>query len=77
MVIHIKQGISGVLLDGSPVQIPFNSYQMSLAMDKNADSQNKSWDMVCDICVSNGFIDPRGNMNIDYIHINGLAKRFH
>ena len=77
MGIYIKQGISGELIDGSPVQIPFNSYQMVLAMDKNPASMNKSWDMVCDICVDNGFIDPRGQMNIDFIYINGLAKRFH
>jgi len=75
--IYIKQGISGVLINGDPYQIPFNSYQMVLANDKNPESMNKSWDMVCDICVDNGFIDPRGNMNIDYIYINGLAKRFH
>ena len=38
---------------------------------------NWAWDCVCDICVSNGFIDPRGNINIDCIVVNGKDRVFH
>ena len=60
-----------------PVDIPLNTKQMQLAMDANPNTMNKSWDMVCDICVANGFIDPRGNIDIDFIVVNGVKKRFH
>jgi len=60
-----------------PVDIPLNTKQMQLAMDANPITMNKSWDMVCDICVANGFIDPRGNIDIDFIVVNGVKKRFH
>ena len=60
-----------------PVDIPLNTKQMQLAMDANPMTMNKSWDMVCDICVANGFIDPRGNIDIDFIVVNGVKKRFH
>ena len=62
----IINGIVGSSVhDGSDIAIPFNSKQMQLALDRSDPSVlNLNWDMVCDICVSNGFIDPRGNMNI-------------
>ena len=50
---------------------------MQLASDTNPDTMNKSWDMVCDICVANGFIDPRGNVDIDFIVVNGVKHKFH
>ena len=57
----IINGITGThIATNIPVDIPFNSKQMQLALDKNPDTMNTSWDMVCDICVANGFLDPRG-----------------
>ena len=71
-------GLIGVhIATDIPVDIPLNTKQMQLAMDANPMTMNKSWDMVCDICVANGFIDPRGNMDIDFIVVNGVKKRFH
>ena len=71
-------GLIGVhIATDIPVDIPLNTKQMQLAMDANPITMNKSWDMVCDICVANGFIDPRGNMDIDFIVVNGVKKRFH
>ena len=77
MVGKLINGIKGVhIASGIPVDIPFNSKQMQLALDKS-DKQNDSWDMVCDICVANGFIDPRGNIDIDCLVIGGVQKVFH
>ena len=49
---------------------------MQLATNKDVDS-NWAWDCVCDICVSNDYIDPRGNIHIDFIIINGKDNVFH
>ncbi len=74
----IINGIKGRLVkDNSPISIPFNSKQMQLALDRNPDSINKSWNMACLIAISNGFIDPRGAVNIDHIVINGVDRVFH
>jgi hypothetical protein len=50
---------------------------MQLAMDKNPDSMNDSWDLMCKSLVGRGLVDPRGKVFIDYIVVNGLAKVFH
>lgn len=74
---NIVNGIRGRLVsDGSPIVIPFNAKQMQLATNKDVDS-NWAWDCVCDICVSNDYIDPRGNIHIDFIIINGKDNVFH
>mgnify|MGYP001164002121 FL=1 len=71
-------GLIGVhIATDIPVDIPLNTKQMQLASDTNPDTMNKSWDMVCDICVANGFIDPRGNVDIDFIVVNGVKHKFH
>ena len=45
MVGKLINGIKGVhIASGIPVDIPFNSKQMQLALDKS-DKQNDSWDM--------------------------------
>ncbi len=73
----IINGIRGSLVsDGSPIVIPFNSKQMQLALNKDIDL-NWAWDCVCDICVSNGYIDPRGNININALVVNGKDRVFH
>ncbi len=78
MNIDIRQGIVGThIATDIPVSIPFNGKQMQLALDKDPVTMNDSWDMVCDICVANGFIDPRDSIHIDHIVIDGVAKVFH
>lgn len=78
-MMKIINGIVGSSVhDGSDIAIPFNSKQMQLALDRSDPSVlNLNWDMVCDICVSNGFIDPRGNMNIQFLMLNGKPRVFH
>ena len=58
-----------------PIEIPMNTKEMQLALDKTR--PNESWDLMCDSLVSRGEIDPRGQMNITFIRINGVDKRFH
>lgn len=65
------------VVDGSEVLYYLNSKEMQLAMDKNPDSMNDSWDLMCKSLVGRGLVDPRGKVFIDYIVVNGLAKVFH
>ena len=70
-------GIRGThIATGYPVDIPLNGKQMQLAMDKGP-NQNDLWDMLCDSIVANGDIDPRGNVDIDFIVVGGNQKVFH
>ena len=71
--------INGLIGDhiatGIPMEIPMNTKEMQLALDKT--NPNASWDLMCDSLVSRGEQDPRGQMNIAFIRINGVEKRFH
>ncbi len=65
------QGLRGThIATGYPVDIPLNGKQMQLATNKGP-YQNMLWDMMCDSIVANGYIDPRGNVDIDYIVLRG------
>lgn len=59
------------------VVIPLNDAQAVLACDKDPLSMNDSWDKMCKSLIAGGFPDPRGNMHIDIICINGVDKPFH
>jgi hypothetical protein len=73
---NIVNGLIGDhIATGIPVEIPLNSKEMQLAMDKTR--PNESWDLMCESLISRGCIDPRGNMHIDFIRINRLDKPFH
>ena len=70
-------GLRGThIATGYPIDIPLNGKQMQLAMDKGP-HMNDLWDMLCDSIVANGDIDPRGNIDIDFIVVNGIDKVFH
>ena len=62
---------------GMRVNIPLNDAQVVLACDKDPLSMNDSWDRMCKSLIAGGFPDPRGNMHIDIICINGVDKPFH
>jgi len=55
---------------GYPLDIPLNGKQLQLARDRGP-HMNDLWDMMCDSIVANGYIDPRGNMDIDFIVLKG------
>ena len=62
---------------GMAINIPLNDDQVALACDKNPLSMNDSWNKMCKSLILGGFPDPRGNMHIDFICINGVDKPFH
>ena len=74
----IKNGFSGVRVDGSSrvfVDVGQNPKMVALMVDKNPDSINDSWDKFCDLLPDE--MDPRGEINIEYMYIDGEAKVFH
>ena len=65
------QGLRGThIATGYPVDIPLNGKQIQLAMDKGP-HMNDLWDDMCDSIVANGYIDPRDQMDIDFIVLRG------
>ena len=59
------------------VTIPITNKQVKLATDKNIDTMNDSWDKLCNQLIISDGIDIIGNMHIDTIIINGVARDFH
>ena len=69
-------GLKGVhIASGIPVEIPLNSKEMQLAMAK--EDINACWDMMCASVLSRGGDDIIGQVDIDFIVINGVDKVFH
>ena len=66
---------------GSPIRddiiIALNSKEMQLAMDKNPDSMNASWDLMCKSVQSRNGQGIKNCVNVDFIRINGVDKPFH
>ena len=70
-------GLKGVhIASGHPVEIPLNSKEMQLAMDKGP-LQNDSWEMLNASVVSRGEMNIIGDIDIEEIVIGGVAKVFH
>ena len=70
-------GLKGVhIASGIPVEIPLNSKEMQLAMDKGP-LQNDSWEMLNASVVSRGEMNIIGDIDIESIVIGGVAKIFH
>ena len=74
---NIKNGFSGVRVDGSSrvfVDVGDNPELVALMVDNNPESVNDSWDKFCDAI---GDFDPRGEVNIEYMYVDGKARVFH
>ncbi len=70
-------GLKGVhIASGIPVEIPLNSKEMQLAMDKGP-LQNDSWEMLNASVVSRGEMNIIGDIDIESLVIGGGAKGFH
>jgi len=75
-----KNSISGRLVDLEDmgvITIPLTDTEAKLAIDKNIDTMNDSWDKMCDSLIDRGFMDIRGEVHIDTIVINGVSRIFH
>ena len=69
-------GLKGVhIASGIPVEIELNGKEMQLAMAKV--NENQCWDDMCSSVLSRGGEDIIGQIEIDFIVINGVDKVFH
>ena len=62
---------------GDELLIPLNSKEMQLAMDNNPDSMNKSWDLMCKSVQGRSGQGIKNCVNVGFIRINGVDRRFH
>jgi hypothetical protein len=73
----MKNGIIGRPVDNPEmgiVHIPLmNEEMVILAISKEDDA----WDILCEMLMEHGFMDIRGNLHVDQLIIDGVARRFH
>ena len=75
---EITNGLIGThLATGYPVTIHLNYKEMQLAMDKNAETINESWDLLNDAVLERTGTVVIGQIELDYIVVNGVKKTFH
>lgn len=56
------------------IEIPLNSKELvNLAISK----EDNAWDKLCEKLKDQGFMDPRNNIHIDYLVIDGVKRVFH
>jgi hypothetical protein len=74
----MKNGIIGThLATGMPVELVLNYKEMQLAMDKNAETINKSWEMMNDAVLERTGTEIIGQIEIEHIVVDGVKKVFH
>ena len=71
----MKNGIKIQDFDGVVSEIPLNSKEMQLALDK--DNIDASWSLMCDSVRHRLGIDIIGNCNLISIFINGEERPLH
>ena len=56
------------------VEVPlYNKEMVDLAVSK----EDGAWDQLCELIISQGFIDLRGNIHVDQLVIDGKERVFH
>ena len=69
-------GVKGVhLATGQEVEIPLNSKEMQLAMVK--ENEDVCWEFMCTSVLSRTGIQINGQIQLDYIYVNGVPREFH
>ena len=69
-------GLKGVhLATGQEVEIPLNSKEMQLAMVK--ENEDVCWEYMCTSVLSRTGIQINGQIQLDYIYVNGVTREFH
>ena len=69
-------GLKGVhLATGQEIEIPLNSKEMQLAMVK--ENEDVCWEYMCTSVLSRTGIQINGQIQLDYIYVNGVPREFH
>jgi len=73
----MKNGIIGThLATGQEVMLPLNGKEMQLALDKS-DKLNESWSLMNCMVRARGEISIIGEVEVDFLVVNGKPRRFH
>lgn len=73
----MRQGLIGThIATNIPVEIPLNGKEMQLAKDKGP-KLNESWSMMCSSVLSRTGMTIEGDIEIDFIVVDGSKRRFH
>jgi len=74
--VEIKNGLRGVhIATGYPVVILLNYKEMQLALDNT--HPNESWDLMCEAVKARNGTEIQGQIEIDYIYVQGVRHNFH
>ena len=69
-------GLKGVhLATGQEVEIPLNTKEMQLAMVK--ENEDVCWEFMCTSVLSRTGIQINGQIQLDYIYVDGVPREFH
>jgi len=70
-------GIIGThLATGQEVELPLNGKEMQLALDKG-DKLNESWTLLNRMVRARGEISIIGEVEVDFLVVNGVKRSFH
>ena len=70
-------GLKGThIATGYPEEIRLNGIEMQLAMDTGP-HMNDLWDLMCESVVARGDYRINGEIEIDFIVVDGIEKVFH
>jgi len=75
--VNMKNGIIGThLATRQEVELPLNGKEMQLALDKS-DKLNESWTLMNRMVRARGEISIIGEVEVDFLVVNGVKRRFH
>ena len=73
----MTNGLIGThIATGIPMEIPLNYKEMQLALYKSVEGVEK-WDVMCDSVLERTGITIIGQMEIDYMVVEGIKRVFH
>jgi len=74
---EMKNGLIGThIATGIPMEIPLNYKEMQLGLYKDVTGEEK-WDTMCDMVLERTGITIIGEMEIDYMVVEGVKHVFH
>ena len=71
-----KNVIKGRLVVNEDVRVEVPLYTKEM-VDLAVSKEDNAWDQLCELIISQGFIDLRGNIHVDQLVIDGKERVFH
>jgi len=71
-----KNVIKGRLVVNEDVRVEVPLYTKEM-VDLAVSKEDNAWDQLCELIISQGFMDLRGNIHVDQLVIDGKERVFH